>query len=171
MKRNRLLALFLVTLFLLALPISGLAYVGSWQAGDNGYVFISSDSDAPKAVCEKVEIQGGVFYYDAATGIYYDKFGQDVTYTVYSGERQLEVPAAEGPITVAETGSVAFSNGKSVLTYKTADGKEYYPTPEELMSAMGRIDFLIFIGDVPSTGCNHHHHHHHHPHGGNGGPV
>ncbi len=161
MKQNRLLALILAALFLLALPVTGLAYVGSWQAGENGYVFISSDVSAPKAVCQKVEIQGGVFYHDAATGNYYDIFGQNVTYTVYSGESKAAIPSAEGPITLEETASVAFSNGKCTLGYKGTAGQETYAAPEELMSAMGRIDFLIFTADGPaSVKCPHHHHHH-----------
>ncbi len=151
MRTVRFLSLLLVALFLLTLPVFGLAFPGAWQANDDGYTFICGDPKAPKAVCQKVQIQGSVFYYDPATGNYYDMYGQDITYTVNSGKSIVIIPSPEGPILLVETGSVAFSNGKSVLGYMKTDGKVYFPTPEELMSAMGRIDFLIFIADPPMS--------------------
>ena len=174
MKKIRFFALMTATLFLLITPFSlayaghshsedptfisddstvfGQTFIGSWQAGDDGYTFVSDDPDAPKTVCEKVEIQGGVFYYDAATGTYYNDQGQNITNTVYSGKSTVMIPSAEGPILLELTGSVAFYGGKCFLGYKGADGKEYFFSPEGLMSEMGRIDFLIFIGD---TGTKH----------------
>ena len=170
MKKVRFLALTTAVLLLLTIPcglayafhcdsedptfvsddssVFGQTFIGSWQAGDDGYTFVSDDPDAPTAVCEKVEIQGGVFYYDAATGTYYNDQGQNVTNTVYSGKSTVMIPSAEGPILLELTGSVAFYGGKCFLGYKGADGKEYFFSPEDLMSEMGRIDFLIFIGDT-----------------------
>ena len=95
-----------------------------------------------------------------STGCYYDNLGQFVTYTVASGDSILKTPSTDGLILLAQTDSVAFSNGKSVLGYMTTNGKEYYRTPEELMSAMERIDFLIFIAGPPGPQIANHHHHH-----------
>ena len=121
--------------------------IGFWQVGDGGYIFVSNDPGAPTAVCEKVTLQGGTFYYDAATGNYYDSQGHNVTFTINSGESQMQAPSKEGPITLGQTASVAFSNGRSTLGLKTPAAQNYM-SPQELMSAMGRIDFLIFIGDT-----------------------
>ena len=43
--------------------------------------------------------------------------------------------------------SVTFSNGKSVLGLNTPKTEDF-KSPQNLMSEMGRIDFLVFIGDT-----------------------
>ncbi len=164
----------MVALLLLGIPVLGFGYsleynnatptyvapdsgsygqicIGSWQASGDGYIFVSNDPGAPTATCEKISIQGGTFYYDASTGNYYDSQGHNVTYTVNSGETKMQAPSKEGPITVGQTASVAFSNGRSTLGLKTPATQDYM-SPQELMSAMGRIDFLIFIGDTVARG-------------------